>query len=72
MKVAPHRPCGRLLISMSGCNRGLSANREAPVDHELTVANMQVGPVPICVASPGGALVMSQGWWPGVLLGRAL
>jgi hypothetical protein len=37
---------------MSGWAVSLSANREAPIDHELTVANMQVVPVSLCVASP--------------------
>jgi hypothetical protein len=39
---------------MSGYIVSLLADREASVDHELAVANMQVAPVPICLASPRG------------------
>jgi hypothetical protein len=31
-----------------------SPDREAPVDHKLTIVNVQVTPVPICTASPKG------------------
>ena len=31
-----------------------SADREVPVDHQVTVVNMQVGRVPICAGSPTG------------------
>jgi hypothetical protein len=31
-----------------------SANYEAAIDYELPPVNMQVAPVPICVASPTG------------------
>src|SRR5919197_1095104 len=31
-----------------------AADREVPIDHQVTVVNMQVGRVPICAESPTG------------------